>query len=79
MSTTIRISEKNKKRLLILIADLQNKSQKKLSYDDAMTYLLDSIQNKFILRQNFTKKYRGTLQRGKAFQDLKEGRKSERK
>jgi hypothetical protein len=79
MSTTIQISEQNKKRLLILIAEMQNKSQKKLSYDDAMTFLLDSIQNKFTFRKNFSKNYRGTLNREQAFKDLKESREIERK
>ena len=78
MSTTIQISEKNKKRLLLLIAEMQNNSQKKLSYDDAMSFLLDSIQNKFILRQSFSKKYQGSLNRDLAFKNLQEGRKSER-
>ena len=78
MGTTVQISEETRGKLLELISRLQIKRRKKLSYDDAIGFLLEQEQDVIGRRGRFVELYRGRLDADIAHFALKEGRNLER-
>lgn len=80
MATTIQISEDTKKKLFTLINQLERKWKKRITYDEAIKYLLEN--RKIVVdKGNFIKnieKFEGILEEGEGKELLKQLRKEER-
>lgn len=80
MATTIEISEKTKKKLFSLVNQLEKEWNKKITYDEAIQFLLENrkiIINKEEFIQNI-EKFEGILEKGEGKKLLKELRNKER-
>jgi len=78
MATSIQISEETKERLLVIMAKLQEQRREKITYEDAIAFLLRKETLSFDSRRQFGKKYRSFLDYKQAREDLEEARKLER-
>ncbi len=78
MVSSIQISEETKKRLLVIMAEVQKQEKRKITYEEAINYLIDRENKSFQNRELFAKKYRGLLNSFQAKQDLQEARQLER-
>jgi succinate dehydrogenase/fumarate reductase-like Fe-S protein len=80
MATTIQISEDTKKKLFTLINQLERKWKKRITYDEAIKYLLEN--RKIVVdKENFIKnieKFEGILEEGEGKELLKQLRKEDR-
>jgi hypothetical protein len=80
MATIIEISEKTKKKLFSLVKQLEKEWNKKITYDEAIQFLLENrkiIINKEEFIQNI-EKFEGILEKGEGKKLLKELRNKER-
>jgi hypothetical protein len=79
ISTTIQISEKTRDRLFQVINKLEKKVGKRLSYNDAIEYLLELQESEIDKKELLTniRKYMGVLEEGEGKKLLKELRREE--
>lgn len=78
MMTSIQISEETKERLLVIMAKLQEQRREKITYEEAIAFLIEKETLSFDTRRRFVRKYRGFLDYQQARDDLKDARKLER-
>ena len=78
MVTSIQLSEETKKKLLGVMADIQKQKGQKVTYEDAINYLIEKNSQSFEARKNFAQNYRGVLNKEQAARDLAEVRGLER-
>lgn len=78
MVTSIQISEETRERLLVIMAKLQEQRREKITYEEAITFLIEKGTLSFDTRRRFGKKYQGFLDEKQAREDLKEARNLER-
>ncbi|MHA2273189.1 MAG: hypothetical protein ACXACI_15100 [Candidatus Hodarchaeales archaeon] len=78
MMTSIQISEETKERLLVIMAKLQEQRREKITYEEAIAFLIEKATLSFDTRHRFVKKYHGFLDNKQAREDLKEARNLER-
>ncbi|MCK4239821.1 MAG: hypothetical protein KAX33_11895, partial [Candidatus Lokiarchaeota archaeon] len=79
MATTIQISEETKKKLFIVMNQLEKMGGQRVTYDEAIIYLLEDRKtevNKEVFLKNI-KKYQGILKPGEGKALLKELRKED--
>ncbi len=79
MATTIQISEETKKKLFIVMNQLEKMGGQRVTYDEAIVYLLENQKtevNKEVFLKNI-KKYQGILKPGEGKALLKELRKED--
>ncbi|MHA1232694.1 MAG: hypothetical protein ACTSRH_12080 [Promethearchaeota archaeon] len=79
MPTTIQISEETKKRLFFIINKLERKCGKRITYDEAIKYLLEENEEKFDKDEFIEnmKKFKGVLKPEEGKKLLKELREKE--
>lgn len=78
MVTSIQISEETKKKLLMIMAEIQKQRGQKITYEEAINYLIEKDSQSFSIRKKFAQKYRGFINKDQAKLDLAEARKLER-
>ncbi|MHA1491882.1 MAG: hypothetical protein ACTSRI_19790 [Promethearchaeota archaeon] len=80
MSTTIQISKEVKQRLFRFINQIEKKLSKRISYNEAIKYLLDAQEKKMDKKDliKHLEKFRGILNLGEGKKYLKELREIER-
>jgi hypothetical protein len=78
MVTSIQISEETRKKLLIIMAEIQKKEKRKITYEEAITYLIEREEKSFVLRESFADSFRGVIDSTQAQKDLIEARNLER-
>lgn len=74
MTTTIQISEETKKKLFLIMNTLEKKWGRRITYDEAIKYLLQEKKNKLDKDQFLKniKKFQGILNPGEGKKLLKE-------
>ena len=78
MVTSIQISDETRKKLLVIMAEIQKKEKRKITYEEAITYLIEREEKSFPLRESFADNYRGVIDADQALKDLIEARNLER-
>ncbi len=79
MATTIQISEETKKKLFMIMNQLEKQWRRRVTYDEAIKFLLNEEKLEFN-REDFLKnikKYQGILKPGEGKDILKELREKE--
>lgn len=77
MTTTIQISEETKKKLFLVMNQLENKWGRRITYDEAIKFLLQEEKNEVDKNQFLKniKKFQGILKPGEGKKLVKELRK----
>jgi len=80
MTTTIQISEETQKKLFQMINRLEEQMDKRVTYNDAIVFLIQDHEHKFDKEQfiNTMKKFRGIFKQGEARDLLTESRRIDR-
>jgi len=78
-TTTIQISDKTKKKLFQLINELEKKWKRRITYDEAIKFLIKEKGEKVGKKEflNNIKKFQGILEVGEGTEILKELRRDE--
>ena len=78
MVTSIQISEETRKKLLMIMAEIQKKEKRKITYEEAITFLINREEKSLEKRKEFANNYRGVINVEQAQKDLIEARNLER-
>ena len=78
MVTSIQISDETRKRLLMIMAEIQKQEKHKITYEKAITYLIEREEKSFTLRESFEDNFRGVIDSTQAQKDLIDARNLER-
>ena len=80
MTTTIQVSEETQKKLFQIINALEDLKGKRVTYNEAIEYLLQEHERKFDKEQflNTMKKFQGIFKQGEATKLLNESRQLDR-
>ena len=78
MISSIQLTQETKAKLLKIIATLQNERNSRVTFEDAILYLLKQTQTQSVSREILSSSYSGIIDLQQATSDLREGRYIER-